>query len=68
MYASKILLNVKVLQEHKFALRELARCEGESMSVTLRRLIKDAALAKGLWPVSPGSNEVQINKERNHVR
>ena len=43
-------LNVKVLPEHKQALRALARLEGEPMSVVLRRLIKQIAQEEGVWP------------------
>ena len=49
MYSRTILLNVKVLQEHKDALRALAALDGETMSVILRRLIKEAAIKKEVW-------------------
>lgn len=50
MFARIEPLNIKVLHEHKIALRELARQEGESMSVVLRQLIRQAAESKGAWP------------------
>jgi hypothetical protein len=43
-------LNLRVLRVHKEALRKLARLEGEPMSVVLRRLIRQSALSKGVWP------------------
>jgi hypothetical protein len=43
-------LNVKVLPEYKFALRALARLESESVSVIIRRLIRQEAQEHGVWP------------------
>lgn len=43
-------LNIRVQTEHKKALRALARLEGETMSVVLRRLIRQAAQERGVWP------------------
>lgn len=66
MHNTKFLLNIRVLREHKSALYALAKCEGESMSVTLRKLIKEAALAKGVWPVLSESNGTTKNYEVSH--
>ena len=50
MCTQTVRLNLKMLRAHKEALRKLAILEGESMSVVLRRLIRQTALNQGVWP------------------
>jgi hypothetical protein len=45
-------LNLKVLQTDKMALRRLAKLEGESMSVVVRRILRDELRRRGLSPPS----------------
>ncbi len=49
-------LSVKVLPEHKQAVEEMARAEGEAVATVVRRLIKSEAQRRGLWPsqIEPG--------------
>jgi hypothetical protein len=60
------LLNIKVLPEHKIALKELAILESESMSVVLRRMIKQSAIEKGVWPSDV--NRIQKRNLPNHLK
>lgn len=48
-------LNIKVMQVHKIALRNLSRLQGEPMSVVLRGLIRDEAQRCGVWPADSHS-------------
>ena len=48
-------LVVKMLPSDKAALRRLAAAEGEAMAVIVRRLIREAAGRRGLWP--PGERQ-----------
>jgi len=43
-------VNFRVLLAHKIALQNLARLEGEPMSVVLRGLIRNEAQQRGVWP------------------
>lgn len=43
-------LTLRVLRRDKDALRRLAAAEGEAMSVIVRRLLRQAARQRGLWP------------------
>jgi hypothetical protein len=43
-------VGIVVLPKHKEALRLLAEANGEAMSVTMRRLIREEAQRRGLWP------------------
>jgi len=43
-------LTLKMLRRDKEALERLAALEGEPMAVVVRRLIRDAARDRGLWP------------------
>ena len=43
-------LSLKVLRRDKAALRLLAAAEGETMSVIVRRLIREEVRRHGLWP------------------
>ena len=61
MFAEIESLNVKVLKSHKIALKNLARLEGEPMSVVLRGLIRNEAQKRGVWP--PLSQENKPNFE-----
>ena len=64
MLAKTEPLNIKVLREHKQALIALATLEGETVSVVLRRLIRQAALDRGVWPsVSTKSDQRIVDAE-----
>ena len=52
-------LSLKVLRKDKDALRRLAAAEGESMSVVVRRLIREAILKRRLWTDSQQEQETQ---------
>lgn len=54
-------LTLVMLPQQKAALEKIARFEGECVSVTLRRLIVNAAKERGLWPNA--SNQAQMAKE-----
>jgi hypothetical protein len=43
-------LGIVMLASHKTALEKLARANGEAMAVVLRRLIREEAERRGLWP------------------
>jgi len=43
-------INVKLLPNYKDSLQALAMVDAESLSVVMRRLIREAALSEGLWP------------------
>jgi hypothetical protein len=43
-------VSVNLLSVQKHALKQLAEVEGETMSVIIRRLIREEAVAKGIWP------------------
>lgn len=45
-------VGIVVLPVHKEALRLLAAANGEAMSVTIRRLIREEAQRRGFWPDS----------------
>jgi hypothetical protein len=47
--------HVKALltSSHKAALRRIAILDGEPTSVILRRLIREEAARRGMWPVTP---------------
>ena len=47
-------LGFKLLPRDKDALRRLTSAEGETMSVVVRRLIREEARRCGLWPVQDG--------------
>lgn len=49
-------LSLKVLRRDKDALRRLAATEGEAMAVVVRRLIREAAQARGLLATA-GQND-----------
>lgn len=57
-------VNVKVLRIHKVALRSLAELEGESISVVLRGIIREAALKRGVWPVEQSDLKRQVPSDR----
>ena len=44
------LLVFRVLAKHRRALGDIARLEGESMATVVRRLIKQEAIRRSLWP------------------
>lgn len=44
-------LVLKVLASDKTALRRLAEAEGEAMAVVVRRLIREEAKRRHLWPL-----------------
>jgi hypothetical protein len=54
MSAKTERLSVKVLQADKMALEQMAKADGESMAVIVRRLIREAAKERGLSPTNPG--------------
>jgi hypothetical protein len=47
---TKTLLVVRVLPRHKHVLGDIARLEGESMATVVRRLIRQEAIRRSLWP------------------
>jgi hypothetical protein len=53
-------LNLKVLQTDKRALRRLAKLEGESMSVVVRRILRDELRRRGLSPPSVDDANQQV--------
>lgn len=55
-------LSLKVLQRDKEALRRMASLEGETMSVVVRRLIRQAAHKRGLLPASDRHGEAQAEE------
>ena len=59
-------LNLKILPEHKKALRALAWREGEAMSVVLRRLIKKAGKENGVWPIIEELETFTGESDENH--
>ena len=50
---------LRVLPSDKAALRGLAEAEGEAMAVVVRRLIREAAHRRGLWPRKEPSPELE---------
>jgi hypothetical protein len=69
MYVTERLA-LKVLQRDKEALRRLAAAEGEAMSVVVRRLIRQAARERGLWPPvdQHSTTEAAQHTHRTQVR
>lgn len=53
MKKTKKMVNTafRLHQEHIIALSLLAELEGEPKSVMLRKLIREAAIKKGVWPI-----------------
>jgi len=47
-------LALTVLKRDKEALRRIAAAEGEAMAVVVRRLIRQEARHRGLWPTCAG--------------
>lgn len=45
-------LVVKVLSTHKAAVQRMARDDSEPMAAFVRRLIREEAQRRGLWPVA----------------
>lgn len=52
-------IGIAVLPVHKAALRRLAEANGETMAVTLRRLIRDEAKRQGMWPLPEAERPAQ---------
>lgn len=57
-------INLKVLPEYKDALQALAMVDAESLSVVMRRLIREAALSEGLWPHVTSEKPPSISKAK----
>ena len=51
-------LSLKVLRADKIALQQLARTEGESMSVVVRRILRNELKRRGFWPPADQHSEV----------
>lgn len=48
--AKHVRLAISILPIHRQALEQIAKDDGEMISVTLRRLIREEAKARGMWP------------------
>jgi len=48
--AKHVRVSLNMLPIHRQALEEIANADGEGLSVVLRRLIRDEAKTRGLWP------------------
>lgn len=52
-------VGVVMLPSHKEALRRIAEENGEAMSVTVRRLIREEAQRQNLWPATATKTKEQ---------
>ncbi len=51
MFSELEKLSINVLPRDKEILRRMAAADGETMAVIVRRLIRQEARERGLWPV-----------------
>jgi hypothetical protein len=59
-------ITFNVLPTHKAAIEQIARAEGEPVSVVLRQLIREAARERGLWPAD--DRQAQAGSEAREVQ
>jgi hypothetical protein len=60
-------LGLRLTPKERAMIETLARSEGESMSVVLRRLVRQAVMAGQTGPATPGKMEVCGNGQTNSL-
>lgn len=66
MFSGLEKLSVNVLPCDKAILRRMAATDGETMAVLVRRLIRQEARERGLWPVTNQASSQEVLRCPSH--